>query len=223
MKQLINLFVCSLAITCYAQDCTSYYLLQNNKTVEMTLTDKKGRPNAKQVYTVTGLSNAGGTTTAHIKTIMFDAKGKEIATGNNDIKCTGGVMMMNMKMMLPQQQQQAITTSVAAESDFLAYPKNMSVGSSLPDGNFSMDITMNGLKQQVTMVVDNRKVESKESITTPAGTWDSFKINYKIHMNIKTMGIGIPVNMTASEWFVPNFGTVKTQSNYGGSEITAIK
>jgi hypothetical protein len=42
-------------------------------------------------------------------------------------------------------------------------------------------------------------------------------------MKIKTMGIGVPLNMDATEWFAPGFGVVKTQSKYGETAITAIK
>ncbi len=155
---------------------------------------------------------------------MFDDKDKLIATGYNEIKCSGGVMMMDMKMLIPQQQQQQAikAADVSAESNFLEYPNSINVGDDLKDGNFSMDMDMNGMKQQMTMVITNRKVNEKESITTPAGTWECYKISYKGRMSIKTLGIGIPLNMTGTEWFAPGFGIVKTESNYGGTEITAI-
>jgi hypothetical protein len=36
------------------------------------------------------------------------------------------------------------------------------------------------------------------------------------------MGIGIPVNMNGTKGFAPLFSIVKSQSNYGGTKITAI-
>jgi hypothetical protein len=32
---------------------------------------------------------------------MFDKKGKSIVKATNNVKCNGGVMMMDMKMMIP--------------------------------------------------------------------------------------------------------------------------
>jgi hypothetical protein len=209
--------------TAFTQNCMNYYLLQNNKTIEMTIYNKKGDPTGKQVYSVSGLSNSGGATTATIKSEMFDKKGKTIATSTNNIKCSGGVMMMNMKMMLPQQQQEQFgKTEATAESVYIEYPSSMTVGDNLKDANFSMDANTNGMQQNITMNITDRKVEGKEKITTPAGSWDCYKISYKARMAIKTLGIGIPINMSGTEWFAPGFGVVKTQSNYGGTEITAI-
>ena len=135
------------------------------------------------------------------------------------------MMMMSMKMMMPQQQQQQSiqAADVKAEAIYLEYPPSMKAGDELKDGNFSMDMDMSGMKQQLTMMISNRKVETKEKITTPAGSWDCFKITYNGKITMRTMGVGIPMNLSGTEWFAPGFGIVKTQSNYGGTEITAIK
>lgn len=103
-----------------------------------------------------------------------------------------------MKMMLPQQQQeQYASTEVKADNFYLEYPSKM--------------------------LINDRKVEGQESVTTPAGTWDCFKISYKCKMGVKTGPINIPINFEGTEWYAPGFGIVKTQSKYGGTAITSIK
>ncbi len=100
----------------------------------------------------------------------------------------------------------------------------MKVGDQLKDATMHMDMNgANGMKQSVDMEMKERKVEAKEKITTPAGSWDCFKISYKSKMRIKTMGIGMPMNIEGTEWFAPGFGVVKTQSKQGGTEIVSIK
>lgn len=225
MKSLLTAFLVLAASSSFAQNCKDYFLLQNNKTVEMSMYNKKGKLSGRQVYSVSNVSNSGSVTTADINTTMLDEKDKTIATGKSSIKCTGGVMLMNMKMMLPQQQQQespVTSADVSAESVFLEYPTKMNVGDDLKGGDFSMDIDVSGIKSHVTMVINDRKVEAKEKITTPAGSWDCFKITYTGKMTIK-MGISIPRKMAGTEWFAPGFGIVKTQTNDGGTELTAIK
>jgi hypothetical protein len=225
MKSLLTGLLVLVVSGSFAQNCKDYFLLQNNKTVEMSIYNKKGKLSGKQVYSVSNVSNSGNVTTADISTTMMDDKDKTIATGKNSIKCNGGVMMMSMKMMMPQQQQeqQPVTAAdVTAESNFLEYPVNMNVGDDLKAGDFSMDINTSGMKSQVTMVINDRKVEGKEKITTPAGSWDCFKITYNGKMTIK-MGISIPRKMSGTEWFAPGFGVVKTQTSDGGTELTAIK
>src|SRR5690349_22096515 len=99
MKLIVTLLgavLCSLGI--YAQDCNGYYFLQNNKTIEMAILNKKGEQSAKQVYTVSNVDKSGSVTTADLQTEMFDKKGKTITKSKAKTKCDGGVMMVDMKM-----------------------------------------------------------------------------------------------------------------------------
>jgi len=224
MKSILLLggLLCSLAT--FAQDCVGYYFLQNNKTIEMAILNKKGDQSAKQVYTVSNVNNSGDATTADLTSEMFDKKGKSMAKSNAKIKCTGGIMMVDMKMSIPTQAGgPSVNSDVKAENIFIEYPSSMNIGDALKDATMHMDMDNNGMKQSVDMEVFDRKVEGKEKITTPAGSWDCYKISYKSKMRIKTMGIGMPMNIEGTEWFAPGFGVVKTSSKHGGTEIVAIR
>jgi hypothetical protein len=148
-----------------------------------------------------------------------------MAKGKAKIKCDGGVMMVDMKMSIPTQPgtQNAVETDVKSDNIFIEYPNNMNVGDNLKNATMHMDMDNNGMKQSIDMEVFDRKVEAKEKITTPAGSWDCYKISYKSKMKIKTMGIGMPMNIEGIEYFAPGFGIVKTQSKQGGTEIVSIK
>ncbi|MBO9201537.1 MULTISPECIES: TapB family protein [Niastella] len=221
---LFAAFSCLLSNATLAQDCNNYYFLQKNKTVEMTIFDKKGQANGKQVYTVSDVTNSGDNITGTVNSEMFDKKGKSIAKGHTQIVCNGGVMMIDMTMQLPQQQQEQFARAdVKADKIYIEYPNNMKPGDKLKDATLNMDIDNSGMKQNVNMVTSDRTVAAKESVTTTAGTWDCFKITYKSKVTIKTMGIGMPFNIEGTEWFAPGFGIVKTESKHGGTAITAIK
>src|SRR5688572_29772724 len=94
-----------LALSAVAQNC-NYYFLQNNKTVEMTIYNRKGDPNGKQIYTVSQVNNGGGSTTGNLSSEMFNKKGKSIAKGTGKVECKNGVMLVDMKMKLPEAQQE---------------------------------------------------------------------------------------------------------------------
>jgi len=224
MKNVIFGTCLLLAVSTNAQDCKDYYFLQNNKTVEMTIYNKKGDVAGKNVYHITDVQNSGGTTTATINSEMFDKKGKSTIKSTNNIQCSGGVMMMDMKMMIPQQTaEQFKTTDVKGESVYLEYPANMKVGDQLKDANFKMTGENGPMTFTLTMNVTDRKVEGKESVTTTAGTWDCFKITSKNKMNIK-MAINIPTNIESTEWYAPGFGVVKSENKGGGgTAITSVK
>ncbi len=212
------------AFAANAQECTNYYFLQNDKTVEMTVYNRKGDPNGKQVYTVSDVNTSGGSTTSNFRSEMFDKKGKSLVKGSGTVQCKDGVMFVDIRMMLPQQQQEQFANADAKMDDmYIEYPNNMKAGDQLKDANMTLEINNNGMKQSVIMNVTNRKVEGKESVTTSAGTWECFKITYKSKINIKTMGVGLPVNLDGTEWYAPGFGVVKTESKHGGTAITSIK
>lgn len=226
MKRNLLTAAAAILIACgaSAQECTNYYFLQNNKTIEMTIYNRKGEPDGKQIYTVSDVKNSGGSTTSNFKSEMFNKKGKSIVKGSGTVQCKGGVMFVDIKMMLPQQQQEQFGKADAKmDNMYIEYPVNMQPGDALKDASMNLEIDNNGMKQSVAMTVNNRKVEAKESVTTTAGTWDCYKISYKSRINIKTMGIGVPVNVEGTEWYAPGFGIVKTESKHGGTAITSIK
>jgi hypothetical protein len=225
MKLLLILGAIICSVETYAQDCNGYYFLQNNKTIEMAILDKKGKPSMKQVYTVSNVNSSGNTTTADLSSEMFNNKGKSMGTGKAKIRCDGGVMMVDMKLSMPQQpgSPMAGETDIKADDIYMEYPANMNVGDNLKNASMHMDFDNNGMKQSVDMDVFDRKVEGKENITTPAGSWDCYKISYKSKIRMKTLGIGVPMNVEGIEYFAPGFGVVKTQSKHGGTEIVSIK
>ncbi|WP_276480925.1 hypothetical protein [Paraflavitalea pollutisoli] len=224
-KTGLPLLLCgAFATQGYSQDCKSFYYLQNNKTIEMSIYNKKGDENGKQVYAVSDVKNGGNTVTATLNSEMFDKKGKSLAKGKGVIQCTGGVMMVDIKMILPAaQQEQFAAADAKADNIYMEYPASMKTGDPLKDATMNLEIDNKGMKQSVQVIVNERKVDGQESVTTTAGTWDCFRITYKSRITIKTMGIGIPVNVEGTEWFAPGFGVVKTQSKQGGTAITAIR
>jgi hypothetical protein len=207
-----------------SQDCSNYYYLQNNKTVETSLFDKKGDITGKVLYSIADVKNSNGSTTATLQSHMFDKKGKTIGKANSIVKCNGGVMMINMKLMMSAPQaEQFSQASAKADDFFIEYPANMKKGDQLREGTLNIDVDNNGLQQSISMTVFDRKVEDKEKVTTPAGAWDCYKISYKTKMSIRVMGVGVPINIEGMEWYAPGFGVVKTSSKHGSTEVTSIK
>ena len=190
----------------------------------MTIYNKKGNENGKQVLTISDVNKAGSTVTSTVNSEMFDKNGKLIAKASNKIQCDAGVIMMDMKMFIPSQQMAQMKNAEAkAIASYLEYPASMNIGDKLIDGKFKMDVDNNGLTTTLDMDMTNRSVQAKEKVTSAAGSWDAFKITYNSKMKMKIAGIGIPVNTEVTEWYVPDFGIIKTESKYGSTLITAIK
>lgn len=202
-----------------SQNCNFYYL-QNDKTAEITIYNKKQKETGKNVYKMSSVKKSGSTTTGVVESEIFNNKGKSIAKATNNVKCSNGVLMIDMKMFMSPEQAEQIKAEAKASDVYLAYPVGMKAGDALEDGKFTMDVEQNnGMKSTVTINITNRKVEVQESVTTTAGTWNCFKISYKTDIKITMMGIGIPVRADVTEWFAPGFGVVKTESSKGGTTV----
>ena len=191
----------------------------------MTISNNKGKESGKLTYVVSNSQKNGSSMTATINSEFVDTKGKTISKGKNNIKCENGVMQMDMKVFIPPAQLEQMKSGTANATDvYLEYPANMNVGDQLKDGQFNMDYeSASGLKSSIEVSITERKVEGKESVTTPAGTWECYKIFAKNKITSRIAGIGIPMKMDVTEWFAPGFGVVKTESKTGKTEITSIK
>jgi hypothetical protein len=225
MKLLSLPVLVFLSASAMAQDCSTYFYLQDQKTIELTVLNKKGNVTGKNIYTVTGVTANGSARTASIQSEFFDAKGKSVSKSVNTIKCENGIMMMDMKVFIPTaQQEQMKTTTAGAAEVYLEYPAGMKVGDDLKDGQFQLEFeNINGLKSSIEISITGRKVLGQETITTAAGTWNCFKISANNKITTRIAGIGLPIRANITEWFAPGFGIVKTESAGGSTEITSIK
>jgi hypothetical protein len=214
-----------------AQDCKNYYYLANNAEIQMTVYDRKGNESGKQTWKILDVKPQGSGYSSTIESVFTDSKGNEITKATGNYKCEKGVLMADMRMAMPQQQMDANkNTEVKAAQVYIEYPANMSTGQVLQDANFEMEMYNDGNKTNTTTFKEtNRKVEGKETVTSPAGSWEAYKITYDGQLKINMAGIGIPMNFKVTEWFVPGFGLVKSESMnkngklMGSTLITSIK
>ena len=225
MKNLLLVFVlASITRGGDAQNCASFYLLQNNKTVTFAVYNKRGNPNGSIIYKISAIPAKSNVTTATVHTNLLDKEGKSVNKGVSNVKCNNGTVMIDMNLFLPQQQTEQFNKTHARVKDaFLEYPALMEAGNQLKDGIFNMEIDNNGLKQILKMQIFNRKVGETEKISTEAGTWDCLAISYQVKLDIQTGPIAIPLTYHATEWYAPGLGIVKTVSEAGSTEIVSIK
>lgn len=96
MNKIILWLVCCLAASkAYAQTCQNFLFMQKDKTIEMTIYDKKGAPNGKNVYQVSDVNTSGSVTTAALASELFDKKGKSMAKANSSIQCNGASLLIS--------------------------------------------------------------------------------------------------------------------------------
>ncbi|MBX3256971.1 MAG: hypothetical protein KF862_22730 [Chitinophagaceae bacterium] len=224
MKMIFLIAACFSYYILHSQDCKSFYLLQNNKTIELGIYNKRGDNNGMLSYKISGVSIKGAVTTASVKADLFDKTKKLISSSINNIRCENGAFLADMKLFIPQQQaEQFNKVDVKAKNAYLEYPAGIQPGDRLKDGSFEMEADKNGLKQTLKIEILNREVTGTEKITTPAGSWDCLVITYHTRLHIQTGPIAIPLTFESTEWFARGFGVVKTVSQTGSMEVVSVK
>jgi Fe-S cluster assembly iron-binding protein IscA len=99
------------------------------------------------------------------------------------------------------------------------------VGQSLPQGKIEMSVEANGTRLfGSTVIIKDRKVEAKESITTSAGTFECFKVSSVV----ETKSI-MSMESKTIQWIAEGIGIVKTENLskngklIGSQVLTGIK
>src|SRR5215207_7266763 len=205
MKKLLT-FLATLPLLASAQDCKNYYYMTDNAKVVMTVYDRKGKESGTNTWLITNARKTGAAFQSTVNSSFIDEKGKEIAKSSGTYTCENGLLKADIRMSMPQQQM-AVYKDAEAKFDavYLEYPSNMSIGQTLNDADFKMEVEQKGgLKTKINLKEVNRKVEAKEKVTTPAGSWDAFVITYEANFRAEIGGIGIPFTINGKEWFAPN-------------------
>ncbi len=215
-KFLILIAFTALSVKLFAQDCTQYVFMKKGRTIENTSYNAAGNMMHKAVMHVDNVTTVNGSTTANISAENFDQTGKSRSKNNVSYTCDNGTLNIDISAMMPQQGNFKFSTA------YFKYPPGMKVGDHFDDVTMSMQMDMRGKTMKSTTVITDRTVVDKESLTTPAGTWNCLKMTYKLTTTME--GINMPPYSTvATEWYVPNFGIVQYQIGAMVTKITAIK
>jgi hypothetical protein len=221
---------CLLGIFVYAgllaQDCPMYYPDIENAQLEYKQYDKKGGLTGSSIQKITEVKKSAGSTIVEITAESFDAKGKSQGSVQLTSRCEGGVYYIDMKNYMNQQSMESYEDmEMAIEGGNMELPSNMKVGDILKNGDMKMSFSTGGMTiMTMTTSVTNRKVEAIENLTTPAGTFECYKISSDIATKMM-----INVKAKSVEWFAKNVGMVKSESYsadgklMGSNVLTSIK
>ncbi len=190
--------------------CNVYFPFEKGAKMEYTSYDKKDRPEATMTHYVVSLEETGEGVMAEVETKMQDKKGKNAFDGSYTVRCKDNTLYMDMSNFLPQEMMESMGDMEAeVEGDGMVIPENLEVGQTLPDASTSIDMSSGTLGNLMKMTVNvvNRKVQRKESVITPAGTFDCYKITYDTEM--KTI---MKKTFSSAEWYAEGVGMVKSEN-----------
>lgn len=219
MKSLLFIgisLVFSLFTDVFAQ-CNPYFPYDKGTSLTTTSYNAKGKEEGSQKMTVTGKSGTASREVMQTDITLYDKKGKEVITNEIELICENGLFRMDLSRFAPPGMGESEGISVSYEGEGVRIPSKLSVGETLPDGNFIMKVStdnpeLTGMMGGSTVKVTDRKVVAKESITTPAGTFDCYKITANSTISTKVMGMTRTMNTSSVEWISENVGMVRVES-----------
>ena len=229
MRTLILIYSLFLvSSTALSQNCSKYYPMEEGTSFQYTMTNKKGKTEGITDYSITNVENSGGVTTATMNMKFTDEKGKEIFVSDYKLSCTGDVVKIDYNSLVPAQMMKQYTdmgVEMEISGTDIELPNNLSVGQGLDDANVAISIKMTGMNMNIKVDQLNRIVEKKESVNTPAGTYEC----YVITQDNVSETMGVKQTMQSKLWLAEGVGMVKQETyNKKGdlmskSELTSFK
>jgi hypothetical protein len=198
----------------FSQNCEFYFPLVENRGVQLQNFNPRDRLQSSQEIRVQRVETTGEKVTATMESRVFDQRGREQHQGSFQVSCTGNQMMIDVQSMLdPNLMEGFQGMEVQVEGSEIILPSGLAAGQSLPDAEMNMKVVTGGLTfADIHFTISNRKVESRESVEVPAGTFECYKLSYETFMETRTMGIPIRVSGRVIEYHAPGIGAVRTET-----------
>jgi len=217
-KKIYKTILLGLLVACFSnivksQSCGMFYPMVNGTEIEMTSYDTLNQPGGKSINKISDVKTTADGKTATVQSTYKNKQDVVSGTSSWLVKCTGNSVFVDMQSYIPQQSKnQWKDMTIKAEAGQLEIPQNLSVGMTLKDASVTVTMYKNNvLYSTMKITIFNRVVASKESITTPAGTFICYKITQEMKTEMSINGNVIPINIKSAEYYAAGTGLVKNE------------
>lgn len=209
MKKLLSLLFVSLSILSFAQCENSFFPFKEGITFEQTNFSQKDKIQGKTISKIISVANNEAT----VENKIFDSKGKLLTEANYTIICDGNAIKFDFESFIPEETfSQYGDAKVTVDGDFITIPNELAVGQQLEDGSGKVSVDMSAMQMNMDMKLKERKVDTKEMLTTKAGSFDCYKISQNTTVTMDMMGMKRTTETSSISWFAKGVGMVKTEN-----------
>lgn len=211
MKNLLIFAVLiSVAIPALSQ-CNTFFPLREGVKYQYDFYDKKEKLTLRTNQWLKDVSGAGNSMKATMVQEMIDVKkDKPIGSSETDWTCENGTLHFAINN-IAFEGATAPTTGMTMDftGDEMDVPSDMQVGQTLRDLAYQIKMGMSGMTvMNRSYNIKDRKVEAREEVTTPAGTFDCYKVSFTTNSD-GGMGGG---TIKTIVWYSKDTGMVKTEN-----------
>ncbi len=201
----------------FSQECVFYSPVEKGTVLTHSNFDKKDKLTGTSTQTVIDNYVEGGVQTVKIRNEYQDVEMDSVFVSELEMKCKDGRYYVDMESYIGES---TLTPYSNMETTFevenMTIPAELKVGEVLDNGKVTVTISNNGMKiMTISVNISNRKVEAKEDITTPAGTFECYKISYDISTKML-----ITIKASTVEWYAKNVGVVRSESYNKKGKLT---
>lgn len=225
-KYLFFLFTSLALLALNIEYCESLTYLEKGNEWTLTQYNKRGKETGHVSYKVLDKRTTSEGIEWDIQSKMLDDKDNEMTDVTATVVCDGKAIRMDMSQMIPPQTLEGLSTmDLEIEAGDVVYPFNIAENMELPDAEVVIRASSGGVQlMEITSIVKDRKVTQKETITTPAGEFEAFKIEQTAVVRNRIMSR----ESKSIDWYCPKIGVVRSEffdrrgRPDGHSEITAF-
>ncbi|HRY33621.1 MAG TPA: hypothetical protein P5531_11695 [Bacteroidales bacterium] len=203
----------------FSQDCTSYMPVKEGTRMEMKHFDAKDKLESSTRMTILKKHNTPDGYAIDVQVNSFDAKGKEAMSNKLTFRCSHGEFIWDMNDLMkgmPAMEGMEDMKIKISGSD-LKFPSRLQVGQKLEDAEINFAMESGGMVMMTIKVrIINRKVVAKENITTPAGTFDCYKLSYEV--DTESM---FSMKMFQTDWIAEETGVVRSENYDQNNKLTS--
>lgn len=194
-----------------AQDCTLYIPSDIGTELFYQTTNDKGKIEGTYTQKMISVKKIEGQTVFELLQTFMDPESPENILIQDTIRfrCKGNVFYIDMEKYLDQKQMDAFKDmEVKVTTEDLVYPSKLSPGLVLNDGFIKMEVQTGMMNMTMLTNIVNRKVEAREEVTTPAGTFTCYKISEDMQSK---MGF-VNIQRHNVSWIVEDIGIIRSES-----------
>jgi hypothetical protein len=219
-----------------ASACNKLIFFKEGAEIETKTYKAAGETVSTQLTKILSVKGDGGMTVANVESTDTQVGDDKVRKTSYDYKCDGNKIYFDMASLL---RAEAKKNDASFKVSVIEYPINVTAGETLPDASGTMSSGKDGKTMEVKYHYKDRKVDAREDVTTPAGTFSCYKISNRIEVDMDIPGMDETakklmesmkdkLKTTSTTWFAPYFGIVKMEMYQNGklvskTEVTAYK
>ena len=134
------------------------------------------------------------------------------------LECADSTLLINNRNIIPAYVfEEYSNMNFDASASSIAIPKKLDVGQKLSNAAYEIEVEVAPITHRLHYFLTDRIVTAKETINTPAGTFECYLIEAKTHMKPRNNNTG-----SVKQWFAEDIGLVKQVDYNVEGAITGI-